>query len=141
MSVSSQSSVVYYPGYSQVQVRENLIVNTIDSITQGYPAVLTTVDDHGYPAGINVTFLIPIAFGMTQLNNQNIQVLSVTNNTLTLNIDTSNYTPFAYPTPLPEAYTPPSVIPNSSGKYLPPLPLPYGNQDSFEGTIYNAGEV
>lgn len=141
MSVSSQPSVIYYPGYSQVQVRENLIVQTIDSITQAYPAVLTTVDDHGYPAGVNVSFLIPIQFGMTQLNGQNIQVLSVTANTLTLNVDTSNYTPFAYPSPLPEAYTPPSVIPNSSGKYLEPLPLPYGNQDSFEGVIYNAGEV
>jgi hypothetical protein len=130
------SSVVYYPGYSQVQVQQNLRTQEIASVTQAYPAVLTTVDDHGYQAGINVTFLIPIQFGMTQLNNQNIQVLSVTNNTLTLNIDTSNYTPFAYPSPLPQAYTQPSVIPNSSGKYLPPLPLPYGNQISFEGVIW-----
>lgn len=141
MSISSQSSVIYYPGYSQTQVRENLVVRTISSITQAYPAVLTTSADHEYPAGVNVTFLIPIQFGMTQLNGQNIQVLSVTANTLTLNVDTSNYTPFAYPSPLPDAYTPPSVIPNSSGKYLPPLPLPYGNQDSFEGVIYNDGVV
>jgi hypothetical protein len=133
--------VEYYPGYGQTQVQQNLRTQTIDSITQVFPAVLTTVDDHGYQAGINVTFLIPNQFGMTQLNGQNVQVISVTSNSLTLNIDTSNYTPFAYPSPLPEAYTPPSVIPNSSGKYLPPLPLPYGNQDSFEGTIYNAGEV
>jgi len=135
------TSVIYYPGYSQVQVQQNLRTQSIASVTQAFPAVLTTVDDHGYQAGINVTFLVPIQFGMVQLNNQNIQVLSVTNNTLTLNIDTSNYTPFAYPSPLPNAYTPPSVIPNSSGKYLPPLPLPYGNQVSFEGTIYNSGEV
>jgi hypothetical protein len=133
--------VQYYPGYSQIQVQQNLRTQEIVSITQAFPAVLTTVDDHGYPAGVNVTFLIPIQFGMTQLNNQNIQVISVTNNTLTLNIDTSNYTPFAYPSPLPQAYTQPSVIPNSSGKYLPPLPLPFGNQVSFEGVIYNAGEV
>lgn len=135
------TSVIYYPGYSQIQVQQNLRTQEIASITQAYPAVLTTVDDHGYPAGVNVTFLVPIQFGMTQLNNQNIQVISVTNNTLTLNIDTSNYTPFAYPSPLPQAYTQPSVIPNSSGKYLPPLPLPFGNQDSFEGVIYNAGLV
>jgi hypothetical protein len=135
------TSVIYYPGYSQTQVQQNLRTQVIDSITQAFPAVLTTIDDHDYPAGINVTFLIPQSFGMIQLNGQNVQVLSVTNNTLTLNVDTRNYTPFAYPSPLPDAYTPPSVIPNSSGKYLPPLPLPYGNQDSFEGVIYNAGEV
>lgn len=135
------TSVIYYPGYSQTQVQQNLRTQVIDSITQAFPAVLTTVDDHGYVAGMNVSFLIPIQFGMVQLNNQNIQVLSVTSNSLTLNIDSSNYTPFAYPSPLPDAYTPPSVIPNSSGKYLPPLPLPFGNQTSFEGTIYNSGEV
>lgn len=135
------TSVVYYPGYSQVQVQENLRTQTITSITQAFPSVLTTANDHDYPAGVNVTFLIPIQFGMVQLNGQNIQVLSVTNNTLTLNIDTRSYTPFSYPSPLPSAYTPPSVIPNSSGKYLPPLPLPYGNQNSFEGVIFNAGET
>lgn len=133
-------SIIYYPGYSQVTVTPNLRTRTIDSITQAYPMVVTTVDDHGYVAGMNVTFLIPTQFGMVQLNDQNIQVLSVTNNSLTCNVDSSNYTPFAYPSPLPGAYTPPSVIPNSSGKYLPPLPLPFGNQDSFEGVVYNAGQ-
>ena len=135
------TSVIYYPGYAQIQVQPNLRTQTIESITQAFPAVLTTVDDHGYQAGINVTFLIPPSFGMVQLNSQNIQVLSVTNNSLSINIDTSNFTPFAYPSPLPNAYTLPSVIPNSSGKYLPPLPLPVGNQNSFEGVIFNEGEV
>lgn len=130
---------MYYPGYVQVQVRENLIVQTIDSITQAFPAVLTTINDHGYVAGMMVTFLIPTQFGMIELNNQNIQVLELTNNTLTLNVDTRNYTAFAYPSPLPNAYTPPSVIPNSSGPYLPPLPLPLPDQNSFEGCIYNNG--
>jgi hypothetical protein len=133
------SVVQYYPGYDQVQVHENLIIQTIASITQAFPAILTTVNDHNYVAGMNVSFLIPTQFGMVELNNQNVQVLEVTSNTLTLNVDTRNYTAFAYPSPLPSAYTPPSVVPNSSGPYLPPLPLPNGNQTSFEGAIYNAG--
>lgn len=133
------TSIVYYPGYAQVTVTPNVGTQTILSITQANPMVVTTVNNHNYPAGMNVTFLIPTQFGMVQLNNQNLQVLSVTNNSLTINVDSSNYTPFAYPSPLPSAYTPPSVIPNSSGKYLPPLPLPFGNQDSFEGVVYNAG--
>lgn len=140
-AVPTQSSVQYYPGYSQQTISENLVVRVILSVTQAYPAVLTTTVDHHYVAGMMVTFFIPSPFGMVQLNGQNIQVLSVTNNTLTLNVDTRNYTPFSYPSPLPEAYTNPSVIPNSSGMYLPPLPLPSGNQTSFEGVEYNNGAI
>ncbi len=132
-------TVTYYPGYSQIQVHDNLIVQTIASVTQANPCVVTTVNDHEYVAGMMVTFFIPTAFGMVQLNNQNVQVLSLTSDTLTINLDSTGFTPFAYPSPLPSAYTPPSVIPNSSGPYLPPIPLPYGNQESFEGAIYNNG--
>ncbi len=139
MSISSQSSVMYYPGYSQVQVVENLVWKTIASITLAFPMVITTTEDHHYPAGVKIRFQIPSQFRMVQLNGVQSQVLSVTNNTLTINVDSRNYTPFTYPSPLPEAYTPPVVIPDSSGPYLPPLPLPYGNQDSFEGVIYNNG--
>ena len=132
-------SVIYYPGYSQVQVHENLLVQTIASITKSNPMVVTTVGNHNYVAGMNVTFLIPAMFGMQQLNGLNAQVLSLTNNTLTINLNSLGFTPFAYPGTLPASYTPPSVIPNASGPYLPPLPLPYGNQDSFEGVIFNNG--
>lgn len=133
------SAITYYPGYSQVVVQQNLRVKTILSVTQSNPMVLTTDGDHDYASGMNVTFLIPTQFGMTQLNGVNAQVLELTHDTLTINLDTSMFTPFAYPSPVPSAYTPPSVIPNSSGPYLPPLPLPFGNQGSFEGTIFNNG--
>lgn len=132
-------SVVYYPGYSQVQVQENLLVQTISSITQDLNMVITTMENHGYVAGMKLTFLIPPQFGMVQLNGLNGQVLQLTPNTLTIDIDSRSFTPFAYPSPLPSAFTPPSVIPNSSGPYLSPLPMPYGNQDSFEGAIFNNG--
>lgn len=133
------SSITYYPGYSQTQVQQNLRTQTIEAITNASPAVVTTVDDHDYVAGMIVTFLIPIQFGMVQLNGLNIQVLEVTDNTLTLNLDSTNFSVFSYPSPLPSAYTPPSVIPSASGPYLPPLPLPYGNQTSFEGVEFNNG--
>lgn len=132
-------SVQYYPGYSQTQVKENLIIQTIESITQTFPMVVTTINNHNYVIGMIITFLIPLQFGMQQLNNSMGQVIDLTTNTLTININAINFTPFAYPSPLPSAFTPPSIIPYASGRYLPPLPLPYGNQDSFEGTIYNAG--
>lgn len=132
-------SVIYYPGYSQTQVHDNLLIKTIESITQSNPMVVTTTEDHDYVVGMMVTFLIPSQFGMVQLNNLNVQVISLTSDTLTINLDSTGFTPFVYPSPLPNAYTPPSVIPNSSGPYIPPQPLPYGNQNSFEGVIYNNG--
>lgn len=133
------SSVVYYPGYSQVQVKENLTWQVIASITNDFPMVVTTINNHGYVAGMEVGFLIPPKFGMQQLNGVKGQVTQLTPNTLTINIDSTNFAPFSYPSPLPSAYVQPTVFPNSSGPYLPPQPLPYGNQDSFEGAIYNAG--
>lgn len=131
-------SVQYYPGYSQVTVHDIFLVRTIDSITNAYHAVLTTTEDHGYQAGMMVSFLIPDSFGMVELNGQIVQVLEVTSDTLTLDLDTRPFTPFAYPSPLPSAYTPPSVIPNGSGPPLNP-PIPYGNENNFIGTTYNNG--
>jgi hypothetical protein len=139
MATPSESSVMYYPGYSQATIIENLVWKAILTISNSYPMVVTTIQDHHYTAGMRVRFNIPSMFGMVQLNGVESQVISITNNTLTVNVDTSNFTPFAYPVTLPEAYTPPVVIPNSSGLPLPPIPLPYGNQNDFEGTIFNDG--
>lgn len=133
------SVVTYYPGYSQVQVQENLRVQTILSVTNSNPCIVTTVNDHDYVAGMMVRFLIPTQFGMTELNEVNCQVISLTPDTLTLNLDSTHFSVFSYPSPLPSSYTPASIFPNSSGSYLPPLPLPEGNQTSFEGVIFNNG--
>lgn len=134
-------SIVYYPGYSQIVVTPNLRTKTILSITNAFPMVITTDGDHGYVVGMEVRFLIPTQFGMQELNKVDVaQVIEITSDTLTINLDSSAFTAFAYPMSLPNAYTPPSVIPNNSGAYLPPLPLPFGNQTSFEGVIYNAGQ-
>lgn len=135
------STVTYYPGYSQLQVKMNFIWQVIASITQSFPMVITTVNNHGYVAGVEVKFQIPQEFGMTQLNNLRGQVTDLTSNTLTINIDSTNFDVFSYPSPLPISYTSPTVFADSSGPYLPPLPLPYGNQDSFEGVIYNNGTI
>jgi len=134
------SSVIYYPGYSQVQVQDNLIVKTISTINQSNPMTMTTTEDSNYNVGMKVRFLIPKQFGMQELNNLDGQVTSVSGVNITVSIDSTFFSPFAYPSPLPDAYTSPSVIPNSSGPYVTNPPLPYGNQDSFDGTIYNAGQ-
>jgi len=102
--------------------------------------VVTTAANHNYVAGLNVSFLIPTQFGMQQLNSLNGDILSVTSNTFTIAIDSTLFSVFSYPSPLPSAYTPPSVIPNASGGLVPPQPLPYGNEKPFEGAVWNAGQ-
>lgn len=134
-------SIIYYPGYSQMIVTQNLRTMVISSINNANPMVVTTVENHGYVQGMEVRFFIPSWFGMQELNKIDaLQVIQVTADTLTINLDSSQFSTFQYPTSLPTAYTSPSVIPNNSGPYLPPLPLPNGNQTSFEGVIYNAGQ-
>lgn len=138
-AIFRMSSIIYYPGYSQIQVKQNLVVRAIESISNSSPMIVTTVQNHGYVAGMMVRFQVPEGFGMIELNKLNAQVLAVTDDTLLIDVDSTNFTSFSYPSPLPSAFTPPSVIPNSSGPYLPPKPLPEGNQNSFEGVIYNNG--
>jgi hypothetical protein len=133
------TSIQYYPGYSQVVVNQNLKVRTIASITNSNPMVVTTEVDHDYPAGVIVSFLIPGVFGMKPLNGITAQVIAVTSDTLTVAVNSLDFGVFSYPSPN-YAFTPPTIIPVASGPPLPPnIPLPYGNQDSFEGVIYNDG--
>lgn len=136
------TATMYYPGYSQYNVEQNLLVQPIASISNSYPMIVTTTNDHGYVAGMMVSFLIPVQYGLGQLTGINVQVLATpTPTTLSIDFDSSQLNFFSYPSPLPNAYTPASVIPNASGPYLPPLPLPFGNQDAFEGCVYNNGLI
>ena len=67
----------------------------ITNITNSFPAVVTTSDDHGYFAGSFITIFIPYPNVMQQLNGKTylIQVLSDT--TFSIPVDTTNYSAFA----------------------------------------------
>lgn len=133
------TSIQYYPGYSQVQVHTNLQIRQILDISNSYPMIVTTSEPHRYPAGMLVRFRIPPRYTMQQLNAITAQVLAVTESTLLISVDSRAFENFSYPTPLAPAYTPPFVLPEASGPPLGPYPLPYGNQDTFDGVIYNDG--
>lgn len=133
------SAVIYYPGYSQVQVTDNLVIRIPTSISNAYPMIVQTSVNHRYVIGMKVRFQIPKMFGMQELNELEGQVIDLTDDQLAINIDSTRFSPFAYPVSLPQSFTYPSIIPNSSGPYLPPLPLPFGNQTSFKGVIFNNG--
>ena len=72
----------------------------IASITNTYPALVTTTFDHDYVDGTIARFDIPAACGMQQLNQQTSPILVTGLNTFTIDIDTRQFEPFSVPSGL-----------------------------------------
>lgn len=93
----------------------------IANITQAAQAVVYFTATNDYSVGEIVSFRIPSAFGMTQLNNVQARVLAVTNSatvsSITLDLNTSGYTAFSFPTSAvaKAGVTPAICVPSSSG--------------------------
>lgn len=78
---------IFYP-------RWRYIVN----ITQAASAVVTTSVTHGYKVGQTVRFNVPSGFGMAELSGltATITAVNTTNNTFTIDIDTTGFTAFSW---------------------------------------------
>jgi hypothetical protein len=66
----------------------------ITNITQAFPAVVTFLNDTNFFDAEWISFRIPPPNGMIQLNNQKAQIISLTSNTATIDVDTRNFYPF-----------------------------------------------
>lgn len=83
----------------------------IASITNSFPAIVTTTFAHGYFTGTIVRLDIPEADGMQQANGL-IGSISVTgDDTFTMNIDTTNFDVFSIPSDVPTINTCAQVVP------------------------------
>lgn len=71
----------------------------VSAITAATSAVITMTVTHGFTAGQAVRIKVPAAFGMVQMNNLigNITAINTTTNTITVDIDSSAFTAFAFP--------------------------------------------
>ena len=75
----------------------------ITAVTTGATTTLVTSVTNSFNVGESVRFIVPEAFGMTQLNYLSGTVLAVNqvgttgNNTVTVDIDSSAFTPFVFP--------------------------------------------
>lgn len=93
----------------------------ISNITQASQAVVKLTVTHGYKVGQVVRFIVPsvagssVSYGMTEMNNLQGTILAIDTgaNTITVDIDSSGFTAFAFPTDALAAsgYTPAQVIP------------------------------
>jgi len=103
----------------------------ISAITQATNAVITLTVTHGFTVGQIVRFQVPAAFDMTEMNNLQgtITAVSAVNNTITVNIDSSGFTAFAWPLTTDVPFTPAMVI-------------PLGDEATvLDGATYNQGYI
>lgn len=93
----------------------------IANITQATQAVVYFTGTNDYTPGEIISFRVSSAFGMSQINNKHARVLSVTNSatvsSVTVDLDTTGYTAFVFPTSAVAAagVSPAVVVPSSSG--------------------------
>ncbi len=90
----------------------------ITSISQATQAVVQLSVTHGYQIGQSVRLDVPAAYGMTQINGLlgtivavNTATTAATGNTITVDIDSSAFTAFAFPLNTAGAFTPAQVVP------------------------------
>ena len=70
----------------------------VQGISAAANAVVTTTFDHGYAVDQVVTMHVPEFWGMTEMDNLQGRITAVTANTFTLDINSTGFTAFAFPT-------------------------------------------
>lgn len=88
----------------------------VTKITQAASAVVTLSVTHGYTVGQKVRFVVPAAFGMTEMDGligtiTAIDTTTTSGNTITVNIDSSAFTAFAWPLTATVPFTAAEVVP------------------------------
>lgn len=112
----------------------------ITAITQATSAVVTFSVTHNLTVGQRIVFgVVPSMYGMTQISGLRglITAIDTTNNTVTVDIDSSAFTAFAFPLTAVAAtpHTLPSAVPFGDGPN--PASNPLGNQDVLDGATRN----
>jgi hypothetical protein len=112
----------------------------ISAVTQATQAVVTFTVTHNLTVGQRVVFgVIPSVYGMTQLSGLRATIVAIntTTNTITVDIDSTAFTAFAFPLTAvaAAAHTEPSMVPYGDG--FNPLSNPLGNQSVLDGATRN----
>lgn len=116
---------------------------TITGITAANPMVITTATNHGLTNGQQVRIRVPSAFGMTQANNLQGVITANTATTVTVNINSSAFTAFAWPAVTLVPFSPPQLIPIGSGPVLNSTSLYYMDSldDATENTAFQGFSI
>lgn len=102
------------------------------SITQGMTTTIEFTEDHDYVIGEILSFRVSPPFGMVQLNNLQGRVLSLTPNTVTVDVNSFYFNPFIYAGTENEVQSPAMAVPSSSGIIPGLYPATVTLQDAFD---------
>jgi len=94
----------------------------ITNISQATNAIVTLSVTHGFTVGQQISFVVPtvtsLAFGMTELDGTEATIVAIGQadvngftNTITVDVDTTGFTAFAFPLTTDPGFTPAQVIP------------------------------
>lgn len=108
----------------------------IQSISQGVTTTVTFTEDCDFIPGEVVSFRVSRQSGMSELNNQQTVVLSSNNNSITVPINTTNYTPYIE---IEENLLvfPAMVVPVGSGIVPGSIPVATNLEDAFDNIPIN----
>lgn len=99
----------------------------ITDITQAKPAVVTFSGNHNFTLGEWISFRVPPANGMIQLNNQKALIIALTATTVTIAVDSLQFYPFIY---VQDPQVPCVAVPAGSG--IPPGTGTVTLEDAFD---------
>lgn len=102
----------------------------ITAITNAQYAVITTDGNHDFTDGEYVSMRVSAPYGMVEMNYKRAYILSHTSNTITTDIDSTNFNTFLYP--VSGDNTPPVVVPSASGVIPGSYPSTMNLQDAFD---------
>lgn len=95
----------------------------INAITKAIEAVVTFTAAHDFIVGQIVSFRVQRQFGMREIDQKRGKVLATTSNTITVDINTRDWTAFDYSVLGDAGTTPPICVPCCSGVVEGAIPV------------------
>ncbi len=90
MSIQAQRFPVFKPS-----------MRIVTAITNGLPASVTTSFAHGYASGLIVRIVVPLGYGMQEINDLFGPIVVTGLTTFDIDIDTTNFNDFSVPVTSP----------------------------------------
>lgn len=103
----------------------------INALTNAVEAVVTFTADHDFLVGEIVSFRVGRAFGMREIDQKQGKITAVTSDTITVDINTRDWTAFDYSVLGNAGTTPPVCVPCCSGVVPGDIPVTNFN-DAFD---------
>ncbi len=68
---------------------------SVSTITQANPGVVTTTQAHGYESGLRIRFFFPLDVGMNQLSDVEVRITLIDTTSFSIGLDTTNFDAFS----------------------------------------------